>query len=360
MIPDVTLTTACFNLQKYHNKTRDIDDIIKQIEPVCSMLCYIVFYGDIETISIIRKLREKYNILHLSFFIEMNYEDIESYKMIDKVKSNREKYWPSRDIRTCSETHLLQCNKFNFVLSTINSDPFKTSKFGWIDSFVGINGSKICENFDQFKILHVLNNISNKFHIQILNVNDKKYKLEENKREYYNQYRYVVCGCLFTCSKDIGIPILNRLNDIFIKTTELGYGHAEEMFFLEVFDEFYDDIERSYGDYGQILNNFIKPTRNIEYIVNFILKRYINFGYHKEAFDVSSKLMLQIESFEVYVKWNVYLDIIFNYYVASYYYKREISKEIVEKIRVLYNDIPDFKNAYNQNKMFYDQQLSYV
>ena len=80
---------------------------------------------------------------------------------------------------------------------------------------------RICENYSVDKFLNVLNNISEKFHIQILNVNDKKYKLDEYKKEYYQQYRWVVCGGFFTCGKEIGLTILSRLNDIFIKTTKL-------------------------------------------------------------------------------------------------------------------------------------------
>ena len=47
----------------------------------------------------------------------------------------------------------------------------------------------------------------------------------------------------------------------------LGYGHGEEMLYLEILDEFYDDIERSYGDYGQIINNyFLKTTFLLIYV----------------------------------------------------------------------------------------------
>ena len=91
-------------------------------------------------------------------------------------------------------------------------NPFNTSKFGWIDSSLKKKFSKICENYSLDKFINVLNNITDKFHIQILNVNDKKYKLDENKKQYYQEYRWVVCGSFFTCGSNIGIKILSQLN----------------------------------------------------------------------------------------------------------------------------------------------------
>jgi hypothetical protein len=180
---------------------------------------------------------------------------------LDKIKKNREVYHPTKDERTCSETHLITCNKFAFVLQAIEENPHNTEKFAWIDSNCSTNMSKICENYSHSNILYILNNISYKFHIQILNVCDKKFKSDELKREYYSQYRWIVCGGFFTCGKEIGIKILNRLKEIVVETTYMGYGHGEEMFYLEVLDEYYDDIIKSYGDYRQILNNFIKPNK---------------------------------------------------------------------------------------------------
>ena len=66
--------------------------------------------------------------------------------------------------------------------------------------------------------------------------------------------------------KSICERICLRLKDIFIQTTEMGYGHAEEMFYLEILDEFYDEIAHSYGDYGQIWNNMVLPMKNVHYI----------------------------------------------------------------------------------------------
>jgi hypothetical protein len=96
-------------------------------------------------------------------------------------------------------------------------------------------------------------------------------------------------------SKQVGAPILNRLKEIFIEVTMLGYGHGEEPLFIGVLDEFYDNIERSYGDYHHILNNFIRHTRGYQYIYDNLLKRYMNFGYFREGYDCSKRLVADFE-----------------------------------------------------------------
>ena len=360
LIPDCTLVTGCFCMKKYHNDARDLNEVMNSAKTLLETPCYIVFFGDSHTIPLLKERREKLGLTHLSIYYEFEPENLWSFQFLDIVKKNRDIYWPTRDKRTSSETHLITCNKFDFVLKAIESNPFNTNKFCWIDSFLKENFSQVCEGYNPYTLLHILRNITDKFHIQILNVVDKKYKQPENKREYYNQYRWVVCGGFFSCGKEIGVKILNRLKEIVESTTLMGYGHGEEMFYLEVLDEFYDDIVRSYGDYGQIFNNFIKPTKNIYYIEHIILKNFINYKYYKEAFDCSKKLLEQIESYELYVGWESYLNILFNHYIACYYYRPAIAIETCEKINKLRELNPYIRNEYDKNKGFYDSQLEYV
>jgi hypothetical protein len=360
ILPDCTLVTACFCLNKNNeNYARTLSDIEKSIETILKIPCYFVFFGDETTIPLIKKKRKEYGLNSISGFYQIEQKDIWAFQYLDKVNKNRETFWPSRDQRTNSLTHLIQCNKFDFVLQIIDKNPFKTSKVAWIDCFLQ-KEIKICENYDHNKILLALKYATNKFHIQILNVNDKKYKQAENKEEYYQQYRYVVCGGFFTCGIEIGKRILNRLKDICVQTTELGYGHGEEMFYLEVLDEFYDDIHRSYGDYGQILNNFVGPTRNIMYIYHNILKRYLQFGYNRECYDCAKALLAEIESFNIFVEYPIYLDILFTQYVAAYYCDRVEAKRVALHIKEVCSLNPYVMREYNNNKTFLDQQLAYV
>ena len=360
-IPDCTLTTCCFDLTKYHKSSRSLNDCINNMKSLLEIPCYLVIYADNNCIEKVQNIRNSFGLDNLTKYILIEIKDLPKYKYLEKIYKNREIYHPTKDERTCPENHILQLSKTDLVLKTMDDNPFHTSKFGWIDSNLGSsNCNKISENYQNNMLLYILKNSNpDKFHIQILNVCDKKYKEFNLKKEYYNQYRWVVCGSFYLTGYEIGKKILNRFNEIANNITEQGYGHGDEMCYLEILDEYYDDIERSYGDYYHILNNFIEPTKGYNYILNFIIIKYINFRYHKEGYDCCKKLLDQIENYKVNIDYEIYFLILFYYYISCYYYKNEEAKIIALKIKKLISENKYLENEYNKNKVFYDNQLNY-
>jgi len=349
MIPDCTLVTACFSLNHIYPNSRKIEEYIESIKTLLECPAYLVIFTDKYFYEYILKIRESFNLLDLTHFIIRDVLDLEFLKFNKIVKRNRDIYYPTRDQRTCSESHLICSSKFNFVLEAIDLNPFNTKRFAWIDSNLGPNNCKIAVNYNHNMLLKVLNHDTEKFHIQVMNVCDKKYKEKINKKEMYLQYRWVVCGCFFMTGIDIGKKILKRLNEIVVETTLLGYGHGEEMYYLEVLDEFYDDIERSYGDYGNILNNFFGPAVNIHYINHLIVGNYIKHGYYKEGYECCYKLVREIENYNTSVDYELYLSILNNYYLCTYHYKNtEEAISVLQHIEKVVSQHPQIKSVYDK------------
>ena len=353
--PNCTLVTACYDLHKYNTKCRTTAECLHLIDPLLQIPVYLVIYGSKTTIPAIRARRHKYD--KITKYIEMELEDLWTYQFLEQVKQNRSAYWPTRDERTCAESHIICCNKFDFLLETMTINPFNTTHFGWIDAYLGKastlqgkvladykastlqgdskasdpSGSKeppiceaytlqicdtlrICEAYTPTTVPRILRTIadewkSDKFHIQILNVCDKRFKDPANKREYYNQYRWIMCGGFFLTAIDAGITILSRLKELFVETTLAGYGHGEEMFYLEVLDEYSDQIRGTYGDYGQILDNFIYPTQNIEYVYHTIFERYKQYGYTREANALATQLLEAADKSWVIINDDTYTEL---------------------------------------------------
>jgi len=357
-IPDCTLTTACFCVYDRNKHAFDTERITENIEALMKSPVYLVINCDAITYPIIKQLRSPYD--HLTVYNVLKLSDLWAYKYEDQVNKNRAVFWGTRDPRAGTDSHLIVCNRFDFVLDTIEKNPFNTSKFGFIDGFLNKNMKKIAEDNTPNLLPYVLSNITDKYHIQILNVCDKKYKLPENKREFYEQYRYIVCGSLFTCGRDIGLKILPRLKENFVQTTNAGFGHADEMLYLEILDEFYDDIHRSYGDYGQILHNFIQPTRNIPYIVHLILRNYFNFGYHRECYDCGNTLLHEIKSHRISVDAYTHFQVAFMVYVATFYHKHHEAAAAAQYLLDICKLHPSIRAEWNQNAGFYRSQLQYT
>ncbi len=358
MIPDCTLVTACFSLSHIYSHSRKIEEYLESIKTLLECPAFLIIFTDSYFYHHLKNIRNSFNLLDITHFIVMELDELEFLKFNKIVKHNRLIYHPSRDERTCSESHLICCSKFNFVLKAIDLNPFKTTRFAWVDSNLGNNNCKLAINYNHNMLLKILNHNSEKFHIQIMNVCDKKFTDKLNKKEMYEQYRWVVCGCFFMTGIDIGKKILTRLNEIVVETTLLGFGHGEEMFYLEVLEEFYDDIERSYGDYGNILNNFFGPTVNINYINHLIIGNYIKFGYFKEGYECCVKLVREIENFNTSVSYDLYLYILCNYYICTFHYKNKTeADDILNHINNTINKHPNIKNEYLRYKNYFDNLM---
>lgn len=359
-IPDCTLVTACYDLNRFNSNSRKIEEILEKMNSLLETPCYLVIFTDKILYDKIHSIRSGYGLNHLTLYITKEIEELNMYKYIDIVKSNREKYHPTKDDRTCNETHIICCSKFDFVLDIIHRNPFNTSKFGWIDSNVGVNFSKICKDYKKNMLLYVLHNSSEKFHIQILNAEDKKYIKTENLKEYYENYRWVVAGCLFITGKEVGIKILNDLNMIVMKHTMLGYGHGEEMFYLEILEKYYDDIIKSYGEYNTIINNLINLTTGAHYIYNVVILGYLQYQQHKECVECCEKILEAFDTFVLELDYDLYVYIMFSYYISLYYINTTKAKEVAHKILKMVEINPYIKTEFDKNKEYYNEQFKYV
>ena len=357
MVPDCTLTTSCFDLTPYHAKSRSLSEAIENMRTLLEVPCYLVIFTDAACFPLIQGLRQPLD--HLTVYVIQPFETTPFYHLVKQVKANREKTWPTRDERTCSENHVLVNTKHAFVVRTMDMNPFRTSRFGWIDGNIGKNFSKIAEDYRPGMLLDCLRQVGDKFHIQVLTAIDKKFLKRENKPEYYQQYRWVVCGSFFTTGETIGRRVAKRMDELFRETTEQGYGHGEEMLYLEVLEELYDDLDITYGDYGQLLNNYAHPTRNIQFIHDYVLQRYLQYGYNREAYACACKVIKGIES-GVDVGPQLYFSFLFGEYLAGFYADRENARNIVDHIYDVCQKDPLMMAQLNNNRSFYEDQFKYV
>lgn len=378
LIADTTIVTACFYLKDYYPEksqsfSRTVHEMVNENgEFLLNKLCYMTIFCDEYTYPEILKIRnEKYNLGKFTKYYVMKFEDIWSYQLKNKVIENREKYWPSRDIRAEWPSHLITCNKADFILTAINENTFKNSKFVWCDFNIKkiFNDMRVKNYYDQkysmlqrdTLFLNILNNIPDKFHVHIINVIDKKYLSKDLKKEYYNQYRYKIAGTLFSMTNhNDHIQILSDLKQNFIDMTELGYGHGEEPLFYDVYYKHFDKFERSYGDYSELIYNFCYPTENLSYILNNVVKNYLNLRYYEECFETCEKCLYGFYNKKVEMNWNIFLNFLFYKYVSAFYCNKEVAIKTAHEILYYADNIHDFKIEFDKSQEFYLQQLSFV
>lgn len=344
-IPDCTLVTACYDLSKYAPNARTKEETISLFEALFRVPIYLVIYCNKSLESIVFETRAKYKMEKLTKIIVQEFDELWCWQLRDKMEQSMKNLTMCH--RSFPERSLLFYNKMNFVKQTIQNNPFNTSKFGWIDSGLYKDGSKICENNFDNLLLHSLKHSPNKFHLTILNVEDKKYKLDQYKHEFYSQARYVVVGCLFTTPADIGMKILSRMEELMIKTVKLGVCGTDEHIYLEILDEFYDDIYRSYGDYQQTLHNFIKPVKNLIFIYWNIVMKYFNFGYYRECIDACYSIISSFDEYQTDINYDLYVRIYSVLYLSLLKTNSNQAEIVADTIRKYYSTHPIFKEQFN-------------
>ena len=128
MIPDCTVITCFYKKNIDSSISQDIH--LKKIELLLKLPVYLVFFTENEFVEIFKLKRKEYGFSDITLIIERKFEGL--------LKQNK----------INSESHILSCSKFDFVLNTINFNPFNTKKFSWLDSFESITTRMISSSID--------------------------------------------------------------------------------------------------------------------------------------------------------------------------------------------------------------------
>jgi hypothetical protein len=91
-----------------------------------------------------------------------------------------------------------------------------------------------------------------------------------------------------------------------------------------------------------------------------IIKNLLDKGDNPICFQYCEKILNYIDINNINCPGDIYFKIYFCYYVSSFYYKRDKSEEIVNKIFSLCETNKDCNVTYLNNKQFYDQQFKFA
>ena len=176
IIPACSLVTACYDLTAYNSCNRTAEELTDKMKELLKVPVYLIIFTESKCLEKIKALRG--NLYSLTHYVVKEFSELTYYHLVDKIKANREKYHPTKDSRTCAESHLLCCSKFDFVKQAMEINPFQTEKFGWTDCNVGERFGKICRNYRNNTLPYILSHITDKFQITVLNVADKKFLIK--------------------------------------------------------------------------------------------------------------------------------------------------------------------------------------
>ena len=137
----------------------------------------------------------------------------------------------------------------------------------------------------------------------------------------------------------------------YFESYETMLAQVQEMLYIEILEEFKDHIVKGYGDYDFILNNFLKPIENLENIYFDIIQNYLKFGYYKEGIQCIEQVIEQLVNDNAYVNPDIYINILIDYVIATYYLNPSHSKcyIVVNKIFLMCYKHPILKQEIKQH-----------
>lgn len=279
--PAVTFVTMCLYA---NDATRSLADLVARAELLLSLPVYLYLFCDAKTRPLLQATRDRYGVGAYTHYHVLEKEDMWTAQFKDAIEANRATYWPTADPRAGVWSHLFSCSKPDLMLIAQAANPFGTSTFAWTDSgnIVGKMGTPAA--FLNLAAYIALEADPARFYIQRMGVVPRRYVDGglEVLRDYYAAYRYQVCGGLFVCSPQRA-DVLYALKEAFVNAVHAGVGHGDEMLYVHILPRFRDVIRFSYGDFQDMVANFITPTQNHEYIYGYIAARLLAEGFRDDC-----------------------------------------------------------------------------
>ena len=285
-----TLVTAYFNLTKCPDaseeiKNRDSNYYFSHSISTLSLPHNLIIYCDQESIELIKSIRPaylenktKYIICEFDEFrfkkqgIELN-QSFKEYR--NQIQVNRINHPYHFDNRNTASYYLFCMSRYAMLKETIESNPFQSTHFAWINFCIERMGFRNLIRLDEG--LNVYRDKFSSCYIDYI-----PHELIKNTPEYFRFGRCSMCSGFFTGNAKYMYKVCDLIENKFLEYVSQGYGHADEQLYSPVYFENPDCFEHYYGDYTEMVTNYkYIYDRPEPPIYNFITRSYSNQNYKK-------------------------------------------------------------------------------
>lgn len=240
----------------------------------------LVFTDDDNTIEFVSRVRNetKYSNKKTVIYKKL-LEETYYYRHLDKL-TELQKTYTIFNGHLDHETPLyiiLNNNKFDFIETAIQNNPFNSKHFIWMDfgiNHVALNTEKINE---------WINRIPDKVRQMCINPYIDNI---DNKTMFQYIYHHTAGG-LFTGSKENLLTYARLFREKTEQIYSEGWYQIDEAVMTMVQRENPDLFDLFYGDYNGIISNYLSPIHSLD-IVLMCSQKYIEFNRTKEAYRILS------------------------------------------------------------------------
>lgn len=299
----ITIVTGFFDLPKRGlGLSKSLDVYFEKAEKLMQVPCPMIIYCDPELVERILNMRSKYNLESKTLCVGCAFEDLEYYIQYFQMATSALRINPLLNGNAQKDTpayFVLNWSKITLLQKSIESNPFSSTHFLWID----------------FGVCHVAKTSETTF-TDILSFQFDKIrclcmkhvcKTELQNMQLYYSYRWgKIAGGVFGGSREYLTQLITKYDYKLETLLKQNFAIMDEQIFSLLMHESPEIFDVYYGDYEYVLENFCYIKGNFETIIN-------NIQWCKErheydlVLDVCSKVLLSqyvspLQKIKVYIE----------------------------------------------------------
>lgn len=282
-----TLVTSYFNLTKCPDASkeineRDFDYYLKNANFTLTLPYNLVIYCDKESYDKISSIRPpckktKYVIKEFDTIkLESGEKTISEYR--EQIKLNRETNPYHFDNRNTPSYYLFCLSRYYMLKEVIKENSFESTHFAWINFCI--------ERMGYTNLIHLDEALSvkrDKFSTCYIDYIPPE--LVFDTKEYFKYGRCSMCSGFFTGNSSYMYKVCDLIEKKFIEYVEKGYGHADEQLYSPVYFENPDLFEHYYGDYRQMITNYLYIYEAIEAPIHNFIRNSFQYKNYKKCYE---------------------------------------------------------------------------
>lgn len=282
-----TLVTSYFNLTKCPDASkeineRDFDYYLKNSNFTLTLQYNLVIYCDQESYDRISQIRPpckktKYVVIEFDDIkLESGEKSFSEYREL--IKLNRENNPYHFDNRNTPSYYLFCLSRYYMMKEVIKENKFESTHFAWINFCIERMGYK--------NLIHLEEALSiNRDKFSTCYINYIPPELVYDTKEYFKYGRCSMCSGFFTGNSYYMYKVCDLIEKKFIHYIEEGYGHADEQLYSPVYFDNPDLFEHYYGDYQQMITNYVYIYENSESPINYFIKNSFEHKNYNKCYE---------------------------------------------------------------------------
>jgi hypothetical protein len=252
-----TVVTGYFDLTKMPDasisiKARPAQHYLENARATMAVEQNLVVFCEPEAVEILKGMRPAWLEAHTKY-IPMSFEDFRMTQYRSKIQENRKTHPYQFDDRNTASYYLLCMARYDMLKRVMEENPFGSTHFAWLN---------ICIERMGWKNVAALERVwpEQRDRFSTCWIDYQPEALVRNLPEYFKWGRCGMCSGFFTGRLNFMKEFCDSVEQKFLEALEAGYGHADEQLFSQVYFDKPDIFEHYYGDYQEMITNYVEPV----------------------------------------------------------------------------------------------------